>query len=41
MVGWKTVVTNLQNSEFFVEFGVRDILERPDADVNLGFALKF
>jgi len=41
MVGWKTIVTNLQNSEFFVEAGVKDILERPDADVNIGFALKF
>ena len=41
MVGWKTTVTSLHNSEFFVEAGVKNILERPDADVNFGFALKF
>ncbi|HRD21158.1 MAG TPA: hypothetical protein PK584_08865 [Fervidobacterium sp.] len=41
MVGWKTIVTNLHNSEFFVEAGVKNISEKPDADVNFGFALKF
>lgn len=41
MVGWKMTVTNLHNSEFFVEAGVKNILEKPDSDVNIGFALKF
>jgi len=41
MVGWKTTVTNLHNSDFFVEAGVKDISEKPSANVNLGFALKF
>jgi len=41
MIGWKTIVTNLSNGEFFVEAGVKDVLGNLVPDVNIGFALKF